>query len=598
MILSYKQQFFTLFIILSYFQVCAQFGSIDSTFDPMISANNAVRDIAVQNDGKIVICGQFTSYDSMSRNYLARIHTDGTLDTTFDIGVGADVFVFSVLAQPNNKLLIGGFFSFFNGVSKNGIARLNTDGTIDTSFLMGSGLGIGGNVLDMVLQNDGKVIVVGNFHGYNGYPLEHIARLNTNGTLDTTFNYGNAGINNTIRSVDIRNGKIVIGGDFDQYNGTIRSNIALLNMDGTLDNSFYAGTGIPAGLSNLNHESVIQSDGKVITAGQFNSWDNSPASNILRFNTDGSRDVTFAISTNDDIRKIVFQSDEKMLLVGDFTTCNGVSRNRICRLNPDGSLDASFDPANGANSFITACTIQDDGKILIGGDFTLYDSVVRNHIARLLNCTTQNMTNLQAICIGEIYHINGNSYATTGTYYDTLTAVNGCDSIVETILTVDSLPDVRVNVNGNEIIAPIGGGTYQWVTCPDYTNIPSASTNYNYIATVNGDYAVIVSNNNCVDTSNCVTISSVGFQEYTDHTNLSIYPNPSNGNFILSFNNDKDQIATISILNSVGQSIYEYRKPLNSRMDHIPIELDQPMGIYFVKINFGDQLYVKRIAIE
>ena len=86
------------------------------------------------------------------------------------------------------------------------------------------------------------------------------------------------------------------------------------------------------------------------------------------------------------------QSDGKIIIGGEFITYNGTARNRIARLNADGSLDATFNPGTGTNNIVRTTAVQSDGKIIIGGEFTGYNNSGRNRIARILNCTTPNVT--------------------------------------------------------------------------------------------------------------------------------------------------------------------------------------------------------------
>jgi len=113
-------------------------GDLDGTFCTGGSIDNGVGAIAVQIDGKIVIAGDFTNVDGFSRGRVARLNTDGSTDVTFMDGVtGADLTVNSVAVQPDGKIVIGGQFTNVNGVARNLIARLNRDGSLDTNFLNG-----------------------------------------------------------------------------------------------------------------------------------------------------------------------------------------------------------------------------------------------------------------------------------------------------------------------------------------------------------------------------------------------------------------------------------------------------------------------------
>ncbi|MCA3067815.1 MAG: delta-60 repeat domain-containing protein, partial [Rhodocyclaceae bacterium] len=223
-------------------------GALDTSFNPTdvgfgsgAGANFPVLTLALQPDGKVLIGGSFTTYNGTSRNSIARLNADGTLDNTFNPGTGANSEVYSLALQPDGKVLIGGSFTTYNGTSRNYIARLNADGTLDNTF--NPGTGANSRVRTLALQPDGKVIIGGRFTTYNGTSRDYIARLNADGTLDNTFNPG-TGANDQVQTLALQpDGKVIIGGDFTSYNGTSRNRIARLNADGTLDNTFNPGTG-------------------------------------------------------------------------------------------------------------------------------------------------------------------------------------------------------------------------------------------------------------------------------------------------------------------------------------------------------------------
>jgi uncharacterized delta-60 repeat protein len=135
-----------------------------------------------------------------------------------------------------NKIIIAGGFTSFNGYLRNSIARLLPDGSLDTSFAPGSGANA--PIWGMALQSDGRIVIAGEFTKFNDKPRAHIARLNADGSLDMTFNplCASDGI---IWNVSVFEGTpgyplIYIGGDFSIVNGEQRKSIARLNPDGTL----------------------------------------------------------------------------------------------------------------------------------------------------------------------------------------------------------------------------------------------------------------------------------------------------------------------------------------------------------------------------
>ena len=344
-------------------------------------ASTSVRAIAIQSDGKIIVGGAFGGWNGVLVNRLVRLNLDGTRDTAFstNVGTGANNAVNSIVIQPDGKILLGGSFSFWNGTLVNYIVRLNSDGTRDTTFTTNTGTGGNSLVLSTVIQSDGKILIGGQFTSWNGTTVGRIVRLNSDGTLDTTFttNNGTGGSSIVQRLAIQSDGKIVLVGFFTAWNGTTVGRIVRLNSDGTRDTAFptYAGTG-----PNSNVYSIaIQSDGQILVGGLFSGWSGVTAGRIVRLNADGTLDTTFVSNTGTGgdisfINSIAVQSDGKIVLGGGFTVFNGTTAGRIVRLNTDGTLDTAFttNTGTGANAAVNEIVIQPDKKILVGGVFTIF----------------------------------------------------------------------------------------------------------------------------------------------------------------------------------------------------------------------------------
>ncbi|WP_162147673.1 Ig-like domain-containing protein [Flavobacterium limnosediminis] len=352
-------------------------GSIDSSFNPGFGANNSISSATLQPDGKIIIGGNFTSYNGTTRNRIARLNADGSLDSSFNPGTGTDNQVTSITLQPNGKIIIGGSFRSYNGTTKNFIARLNADATLDNTF--NPGTGADSIVWSTTLQPDGKIIIIGYFSSYNNTPRYSIARLNADGTLDNSFNSGGLVDGQILTATLQPDGKIIIGGNFAFYGGT--SNIARLNPDGSPDTTFDPGVGA----NNNIMSSILQPDGKVILTGYFTGYNATLRNYMVRLDSNGSVDNTFnpGSGANKNVYSIAIQSDSKIIIAGEFQSYNNVLLTRIARVNSDGSLDNTFNPGMGANNSILKAILQPDGKIVIVGLFTSYNGTARRYIARL-----------------------------------------------------------------------------------------------------------------------------------------------------------------------------------------------------------------------
>lgn len=358
-------------------------GALDNSFDSTPGASNAVLTTALQANGRIIIGGFFTSYDGTSRNRIARVNANGSLDASFDPGTGVDSTVQATAVQADGKIVIGGPFATVNGTARNQVARLNPNGSLDTTFNP-SGTAANGTVYAIAVQADGKIIIGGGFTSYNGTGRNRLARLNTDGSLDTTFIPG-TGANDLVRAIALQSdGKTVIGGDFTSYNGTTRNSIARLNLDGSLDTTFDPGLGA----NNIVLTATVQTDGRTIIGGLFTSYNGTPRNFIARLNTDGSLDTNFnpgGTGPDATVYTTALQPDSKIIIGGNLTSYNGTARKFVARLNTDGSLDTSFDPGTGPDGTVAATAVQADGRIIIGGYITNVNGAARNGIARLEN---------------------------------------------------------------------------------------------------------------------------------------------------------------------------------------------------------------------
>jgi uncharacterized delta-60 repeat protein len=369
-------------------------GELDPTFNTgaNLGTDNTVWRAVLQPDNKLVIAGRFTTARGVTQNRIARLNPDGSLDTSFNTGTdpGTDSEIRAVALQPDGKILIGGSFTTARGVTQNRIARLNPDGSLDTSFNTGTDPGTDSNVFAIAVQPDGKILVGGGFLTTRGVIQNNIARLNTDGSLDSSFNTGaNPGTNNSVYAIAVQpDGKILIGGQFTNARGVTQNNIARLNADGSLDTIF--NTGADVGTTSVVRTIIRQPDGKILIGGQFTNARGVTQNNIARLNTDGSLDSSFNTGanpgTNNTVWNMAVQPDGKVVIVGVFTTARGVTQNRIARLNADGSLDTTFNTgANpGTDSFVDDVVLQPDGNIIITGLFTTARGVTKNNLARLV----------------------------------------------------------------------------------------------------------------------------------------------------------------------------------------------------------------------
>jgi uncharacterized delta-60 repeat protein len=288
---------------------------------------------------------------------------------------GANSGAYTLAFQPDGKILVGGGFSTLGGQSRNCIGRLNADGTVDATFNPGTNSHVFA-VFSLALQADRKILVGGNFWELGGQSRPSIGRLNPDGTPDPTFNPGAGG---AVYSLAVQaDGKILVGGNFTTLGGLSRTNIGRLNADGTVDATFNPGA------NNFVYSLALQADGKILVGGVFSTLGGQSRSNIGRLNADGTVDAAFnpgSIWASSCVNSLALQADGKILVGGQFTMLGGQNRSNIGRLNADGTVDATFNP--GADNAVNSLALQADRKILVGGAFSTLGGQSRSNIGRL-----------------------------------------------------------------------------------------------------------------------------------------------------------------------------------------------------------------------
>ena len=219
-------------------------NSLDTSFNVATELNGVVKDIALQADGKIILVGSFTTFNGVSSKYIVRLNADGTKDNSFTIGTSFNTYVnsnykfaSSVQIRPDGKILVGGDLISYNGVYKNSLFLLNSDGTLDDTFTLDPSLGQI-SISKLKLLPDGKIMLASQF-------FSSIKRLNSDGTVDASFlnsvhldpasSGGGTAVNDFIVQPD---GKIIIIGKYDKIMEYNYRDISRINVDGTMDITF------------------------------------------------------------------------------------------------------------------------------------------------------------------------------------------------------------------------------------------------------------------------------------------------------------------------------------------------------------------------
>ncbi len=264
-------------------------GSLDSSFNIGAGADATVYSVAeafINGARKVYAGGAFGSMNGQSTPFIARLNEDGTVDTTFAAGAGPNATVYAIAVYPTNSqfagdVLIGGAFTNVNNIAVGGIARLTSNGSVDTNF--DSNLSVGANsvVRAIAIQSDGRVLIGGDFTNVNGVALNHIARLNLDGSLDSSFtsNLG-VGANGSVSAIALQaDNRIVVVGQFTQANGVTRNGITRLLPTGAMDSAVNFGTGANGAVS----AAVIQPANQfIVIGGAFTQYDGQPAGHVAR----------------------------------------------------------------------------------------------------------------------------------------------------------------------------------------------------------------------------------------------------------------------------------------------------------------------------
>ncbi len=379
-------------------------GSIDNSFAKVNLDYLTQRFFANPSQGNfITVNSNATGNGTELKSY----NNNGIIDAAFNIpilsnfsnGIEGLANISKIQFLNDGKILILGGFNRVNGLAYNNIVRLNGNGSIDTTFVIGSGFA--GGTTAFALQPDGKYIIGGNFSYYNGVSKGMIARLFSNGTLDTSFHvntvYNSFGLSTGLNTngplndiAVLPDGKIVTSGTSLYSSGSVyRRYIVRFNSNGTVDPSFNLYFSNPSGI--YPEDLLLSPDGSI-----YFKVDGS----IKKINTSGNIDTTFNDGNFFDYNQEegqMFLQNNKLTVVSSYRNVNGVTRIGYHRLNAiDGSLDVTFNPSYGPNSiFYTDATGHStldpkiygltlpDNKILLYGSFTTYNDIPVKKMIRL-----------------------------------------------------------------------------------------------------------------------------------------------------------------------------------------------------------------------
>ena len=232
----------------------------------------------------------------------------------------------------------------------------------------------------------------------------------------------------------------------------------------------------------------------------------------------------------------------------------------------------------------TGGTQYQDGVVTSLGNTQYFNTCV----GPVCNETTGNVT--QTSCFSYTVPSGDETYTTSGTYKDTLTNSAGCDSVITINLTINNV-DVTVSNNAPALTANAGGAAYQWVDCDNNFAVLSGESAQNFTASSNGNYAVVITQNGCVDTSACESITNVGISENIFGNDLFVYPNPTAGNITIQTGSNIEDL-NIIVRNTLGEVICSGNYPVLNKID---FNIASGAGIYFIELNCDKGHTVKKV---
>jgi uncharacterized delta-60 repeat protein len=614
-------------------------GTLDTSFSQTFDSQGLANTIAVQSDGKLLIGGwSLTVLGDITATYhLLRLNANGSVDGSYPQRSAPEGLVNSVqilnndVSNPNRALVFGtlpntsgshtgyivtflnngavqsykgdetfngpvysyrtdslnrvvyvGQFTQALGVNRKYIARFNSSGTLDSSF--DPGAGPNGRISHLFIQADDKIVVAGNFNRFAGNPVGYIARLDSNGAVDSTFT---AAADDRIFNFGLVGGvgpEFVVFGSFRTFNGTARPGLAYLDSNYNLL-SLYSGWTSANTKNGYVYAVATQADGKVLVGGDFSEVQGKYCHGLARLNPDGSLDNLFRAGVDGSIRTIALQADGKMLLGGYFGECNGHARTSLARVNPTASIDLTFNPIvtklDGSVSDLRRLVYLTSGQIMVAGHFRKINATDRTQVARLnANGTLDEAFNSQiTINLGASIRVNSVAPTTGSTYvvsgyvtYDGLARGFLCRLLNTGALdtsfgpTVASTPSPNVVITAGEVmdmgLQPDGRivivGNFSELIDGSFWDRPQRGRIARFTAegALDNTFTTNIGANNTV---NCLALQPNGkfiIGGYFTRYNLPVISDPNNVNRIARVNSNGSFDATFKSLPGADNTLW------------------------------------------
>lgn len=357
-------------------------------FNP--SADGSIRVLTLDNGGNLLLAGSFVNIGTppLARDGFARVSPSGVVDVSFAPQVDGGIFALAV--GGDGSIYVGGLFSSISGIAIKNLAKLYSNGLVDETF----NPDVNGSVECLHVLGDGKILVGGNFTKFGTAPAtehsrDNLARLNTDGSVDTAFRPfvpGTSDIDFPVYCMAIDNSHLLIGGDFQNIDGQPRSRLARVSLvDGALDPTYTPSVdGVVFDISPWGTT-------KFLICGEFAMVNGTARSRVASLDLTGTLDAWNPPAPDDIVFAVEATSDGKVLVGGEFRNLGATARRGIARIDAGNFVDPNFDALLGGP--VRDLEIQSgDQKIIVVGSFRVASDRIRDRIARLHSVATPDVT--------------------------------------------------------------------------------------------------------------------------------------------------------------------------------------------------------------
>lgn len=367
-------------------------GKLDTAFMEAFGSgpSSSVDAMIVLQDGGILLGGRFSTVSGKNHSYLYKVTSSGSADTTFNsnLGSGPNDAVYALYQMDDGSILVGGDFTSFNGTNFGRLAKLSSAGVVDYTF-SSAGTGFNGKVSAIASIGSTGIVVGGGFSSYKGVSIGKIAKLSSSGALDSTFDSNSgSGFNLEVNTLYVDGSSIYVGGSFESYNGTASRRLAKLSNTGVLNSTFQTNFGADGFNSGVLKIFRYNSD-SLLVGGQFSTFDSDSYSRIIGLSTIGklsdSLNTALGSGFTNSVYTLADQSNGAILIGGDFSSYKLQNAPGLIRLKSDLSIDTAFldNLGDGFDGTVRVVQVQDDGKILVGGDFNSFGTNDSPYLIRL-----------------------------------------------------------------------------------------------------------------------------------------------------------------------------------------------------------------------